>query len=293
MATLHHRQALAAVGAASALVLLAAAVVVNTPGRAALLQPQDAQSQKLVAGFSQPGYNPQQPKGLWGKGVPPEFVEDDYKLVKSLADVEKDLDTDTALMSQVQAGLGIRSAPARRMRSARGQQLAVGGVDIEGGQGESDSIFGSHDDHSTYGVAGSGWQGAGNGERPGELWNPAVGRRGFRGSQQMRVAHGQQLAVGGVDIEGGQGESDSIFGSHDDHSTYGVAGSGWQGAGNGERPGELWNPAVGRRGFRGSQQLRQFARPFGVRQQSLAGSVPYPEPGCCENGWCYCRIDGP
>jgi len=33
---------------------------------------------------------------------------------------------------------------------------------------------------------------------------------------------GQQLAVGGVDIEGGQGEADSLFGSHDDHSTYGV-----------------------------------------------------------------------
>ncbi len=198
-----HRQAMTAVGAACALVLLAAAVVVNTPGRTALLQPQ---GQKLVAGFSQPGYNPKQPKGLWGKGVPPEFVDDDYKLIKSLADVEQDLDADTALMSQVQAGLGIRSAPARRMRTARGQQLAVGGVDIEGGQGESDSLFGSHDDHSTYGVAGSGWQGAGNGEMPGELWNPAVGRRGVRGSQQ----------------------------------------------------------------------LRQFTRPFGVRQQSLAGSVPYP-----------------
>ena len=38
----------------------------------------------------------------------------------------------------------------------------------------------------------------------------------------MRVPRGQQLAVGGVDIEGGQGESDSIFGSHDDHSTYGL-----------------------------------------------------------------------
>jgi len=103
----------------------------------------------------------------------------------------------------------------------------------------------------------------------------------------------QQLAVGGVGIEGGQGESDSIFGSHDDHSTYGVAGSGWQGMGNGENPGELWNPAVGGR-MGGGQQLRQMAHPFGrrIRRQSLAGSVPYPEPGCCENGWCYCRING-
>jgi hypothetical protein len=158
------------------------------------------------------------------------------------------------------------------MNIVRGQQLAVGGVDIEGGQGESDSIFGSHDDHSTYGVAGSGWQGAGNGEPPGELWNPAVGR--------LRILPGQQLAVGGVDIEGGQGESDSIFGSHDDHSTYGVAGSGWQGAGNGEPPGELWNPAINGR-FRGGQLLRQVAYPFARRQQ-LAGPVPYPVIFACK-----------
>lgn len=90
----------------------------------------------------------------------------------------------------------------------------------------------------------------------------------------MNVFPGQQLAVGGVDIEGGQGESDSIFGSHDDHSTYGVAGSGWQGAGNGEPPGELWNPAISGR-FRGSQLLRQVDYPFARRQQ-LAGPVPYP-----------------
>jgi len=131
-------------------------------------------------------------------------------------------------------------------------------VDIEGGQGESDSLFGSHDDHSTYGVMGSGWQGPGNGEAPGEMWNPAVGR--------FRLVPGQKLAVGGVDIEGGQGESDSLFGSHDDHSTYGVMGSGWQGPGNGEAPGETWNPAVGVKGH-------------GLKRQQLAGPVPYPEPG--------------
>ena len=286
-------------GSRSSQGVLAAVVVVNTPGRVALLQAQHKpQAQhnhikpQLSHIFSQPGYNPQHPKGLWGKGVPAEFVDDDYKLVKSLADVEQDLKQDTVLMGQLQVSMG--QTPTK-LRTARGQQLAVGGVDIEGGQGESDSIFGSHDDHSTYGVAGSGWQGAGNGEMPGEMWNPAIkpgGRRGgFRGSQQMRVARGQQLAVGGVDIEGGQGESDSIFGSHDDHSTYGVAGSGWQGAGNGEMPGEMWNPAIkpgGRRGLnlvnsdfsplrqRGVQQLRQFVHPFGVREQSLAGSVPYP-----------------
>jgi hypothetical protein len=145
-------------------VLLAAVVVVNTPRRVALLQPQDQHKpqaqhkqhkQKNASVFSQPGYNPQHPQGIWGKGVPPEFVDEDYKLVKSLADVEQDLNQDTALMGQSQVAMG--HAPTK-LPTARGQQLAVGGVDIEGGQGESDSIFGSHDDHSTYGVAGSGWQ---------------------------------------------------------------------------------------------------------------------------------------
>ena len=41
-------------------------------------------------------------------------------------------------------------------------------------------------------------------------------------AQAIRIFPGQQLAVGGVDIEGGQGESDALFGSHDDHSTYGI-----------------------------------------------------------------------
>ena len=34
--------------------------------------------------------------------------------------------------------------------------------------------------------------------------------------------------IGGAGVEGGQGNSDSIYGSHDDHSTYGVSGTGWQ-----------------------------------------------------------------
>jgi hypothetical protein len=37
--------------------------------------------------------------------------------------------------------------------------------------------------------------------------------------------------IGSVGVEGGQGNSDSIYGSHDDHDTFGVAGSGWQGPG--------------------------------------------------------------
>ena len=77
----------------------------------------------------------------------------------------------------------------------------------------------------------------------------------------LRFVPGQQLAVGGVDIEGGQGESDAIFGSHDDHSTYGIAGSGWQGAGNGENPGELWNPAIAPGGPRGQQLLMRASYP--------------------------------
>ena len=281
---------------------MAAALLVHTPTRTTLISKQEqtraahatARASRSNSGFSQPGYNPRNPKGLWGKGVPQEYREDDYKLIKSLSVVEQDLNSDSALMSQMASGLelaGLRPAGLRRV--ANGQQLAVGGVDIEGGQGESDSIFGSHDDHSTYGVAGSGWQGYGNGEAPGDLWNSAV-------RPNMRIAPGQQLAVGGVDIEGGQGEADSIFGSHDDHSTYGVAGSGWQGYGNGEEPGDLWNSAIRPRDIppqrvTAGQKLRQITHPYGIRipsGQSLAGGVPYPAPGCCENGWCYCRIDG-
>ena len=70
--------------------------------------------------------------------------------------------------------------------------------------------------------------------------------------------------MGGAGIEGGQGNSDSIYGSHDDHSTYGVSGTGWQGPGNGEAPGDLWNPAVGGR----QAGLRQK----GLRQKGLASS---------------------
>ena len=68
----------------------------------------------------------------------------------------------------------------------------IGGAGIEGGQGNADSIYGSHDDHDTYGVLGSGWQGPGNGEAPGDLWNPAQGQR-YRG-----VSAGVKAAKGGA-----------------------------------------------------------------------------------------------
>jgi len=156
---------------------------------------------------------------------------------------------------------------AGMMHQPNAQLGFIGGAGVEGGQGNSDSIYGSHDDHSTYGVSGSGWQGPGNGEQPGDLWNPAVGQRQGMGMQQNSQAHAgmkhqpnAQLGfVGGAGVEGGQGNSDSIYGSHDDHSTYGVGGSGWQGPGNGEQPGDLWNPAVGQRQGMGigMQQISQ------------------------------------
>lgn len=57
-------------------------------------------------------------------------------------------------------------------------------------------------------------------------------------------SHPQLNFIGGVGVGGGQGNSDCIFGDCDDHDTYGVLGSGWQGPGNGEDIGTLWNPAV-------------------------------------------------
>ena len=38
------------------------------------------------------------PKGLWGKGVPPEFRDQDFELIKALSNVEKDIDTSQAQM---------------------------------------------------------------------------------------------------------------------------------------------------------------------------------------------------
>ena len=45
-------------------------------------------------------------------------------------------------------------------------------------------------------------------------------------------------------IEGGQGNNDAIYGSHDDHDTFGVLGEGWQGPGNGEDILDLYNPGT-------------------------------------------------
>jgi hypothetical protein len=69
------------------------------------------------------------------------------------------------------------TSPSRTVMLSGSQLGFLGGAGVEGGQGNSDSIYGSHDDHSTYGRSGSGWQGPGNGEANGNLWNPAVGQR--------------------------------------------------------------------------------------------------------------------
>mmetsp|Transcript_31914 Transcript_31914/g.77187 ORF Transcript_31914/g.77187 Transcript_31914/m.77187 type:complete len:88 (-) Transcript_31914:342-605(-) len=53
----------------------------------------------------------------------------------------------------------------------------IGSVGVEGGQGNSDPIFGTTDDHDQWGVYGYGDYGPGNGETMGDLWNPAVGTR--------------------------------------------------------------------------------------------------------------------
>jgi len=58
-------------------------------------------------------------------------------------------------------------------------------------------------------------------------------------------SHSQSLGfIGGVGIDGGNGNATCIYSSCDDHDTYGISGSGWQGPGNGEESGDLWNPAV-------------------------------------------------
>ena len=77
--------------------------------------------------------------------------------------------------------------------------------------------------------------------------------------------------IGGSGIEGGQGNADSIYGSHDDHSTYGVAGSGWQGPGNGEAPGDLWNPAVS--SHSGMAPVQQLAAPIALSAGNALATV--------------------
>lgn len=141
----------------------------------------------------------------------------------------------------------------------------IGSVGVGGGQGNADCIYGSCDDHDTYGISGSGWQGPGNGEEPGDLWNPANGSAPDAAAGTSKLGY-----LGGAGIEGGQGNSDSIYGSHDDHSTYGVGGGGWQGPGNGEAPGDLWNPAVAETDG-GMCPAKQLAMPVEVTTSRVSG----------------------
>ena len=91
--------------------------------------------------------------------------------------------------------------------------------------------------------------------------------------------------IGGAGIEGGQGNADSIYGSHDDHSTYGVAGSGWQGPGNGEAPGDLWNPIVAP--HNGMAPAQQLAAPVPVPAAGATGKLAsVPEEGSEAEGGC-------
>jgi len=50
--------------------------------------------------------------------------------------------------------------------------------------------------------------------------------------------------IGSVGVGGGQGNSDCIYNSCDDHSQFGVSGAGPYGPGNGGDIGNLWNPAT-------------------------------------------------
>jgi hypothetical protein len=76
------------------------------------------------------------------------------------------------------------------------------------GQGNSDSIYGSHDDHSTFGVSGSGYQGSGNGEAPGDLWNPAVATNtGMAPAQQLSAPVALTSAAGPATEEEAKGKS--------------------------------------------------------------------------------------
>ncbi len=61
------------------------------------------------------------------------------------------------------------------------------------------------------------------------------------GPVRLTLGAGTNLSfIGSVGVEGGQGNSDCIFGSCDDHDTFGVSGNGWYGPGYGEDIGNLW-----------------------------------------------------
>jgi hypothetical protein len=107
-----------------------------------------------------------------------------------------------ALLTQQMAKLEAAEARMKRQAGAAAARSApsasqlgfMGGAGVEGGQNNPDSVYGYHDDHSTYGVSGSGWQGAGNGETPGDLWSPAVGQR--RGAGMSASASGGDAGLG-------------------------------------------------------------------------------------------------
>ena len=114
-------------------------------------------------------------------------ANDEEALQESNAgDVDKGDDAKAAAVDDAEVAV----APAGKAPTQK--KGFIGGAGIEGGQGNADSIYGSHDDHDTYGVLGSGWQGPGNGEAPGDLWNPAQGQR-YRG-----VSAGVKAAKGGA-----------------------------------------------------------------------------------------------
>ena len=106
--------------------------------------------------------------------------------VSNAGDADKGDDAKAAAVDDAEVAV----APAGKAPTQK--KGFIGGAGIEGGQGNADSIYGSHDDHDTYGVLGSGWQGPGNGEAPGDLWNPAQGQR-YRG-----VSAGVKAAKGGA-----------------------------------------------------------------------------------------------
>jgi hypothetical protein len=77
----------------------------------------------------------------------------------------------------------------------------------------------------------------------------------------MPAGPGQLSFIGSVGVEGGQNNADFIFGSHDDHSEFGVNGNGWWGPGNGEDVGELYvsRPRTSWRVARGPHALACLA----------------------------------
>ena len=53
------------------------------------------------------------PKGLWGQGVPPEFRDQDFELIKALSDVEQDIDMSQADMVAARVSLSLSFSRSR------------------------------------------------------------------------------------------------------------------------------------------------------------------------------------